>query len=240
MNRIHISTALLAAVLGVVATAPKAAADDYNKKVIATFSEAVEVPGGVTLQPGTYVFKLQDSQNDRHIVLIQNQRENHTFAQVFATNDFRLVPKGKVQFRFWETPAGQPKALRAMFWPGDRYGQAFMYKRGRATQITQAQTTHEEVPVEPSAEPSPAPTPQQPAAVAQNTPPPAPEAAPAPVEAAPAPTPAPEQAPALVAQNTPPPTTLPQTASNMPLLALLGFLSVGISFVLGAFVKRVS
>jgi LPXTG-motif cell wall-anchored protein len=243
MNRIHISTALFAAVLGVVATAPKATADDYNKKVIATFSESVEVPGGVTLQPGTYVFKLQDSQNDRHIVLIQNQRENHTFAQVFATNDFRLVPKGKVQFQFWETPAGQPKALRAMFWPGDRYGQAFMYKRGRATQITQAQTTREEVPVEPAAEPAPAPAPQQPATIAQNTPPPPPETTPAPVEAAPAPTPAPEQAPALVAQNTPPPpppAALPQTASNVPLLALLGFLSVGISFVLGAFVKRVS
>ena len=242
MNRIQISTALLAAALGVVAVAPKAAADEYNKKVVATFSEAVEVPGGITLQPGTYVFKLQDSQSDRHIVLIQNQRENHTFAQVFATNAFRVVPKGKVQFTFYEAPAGQPKALRTMFWPGDHYGQAFMYKRERATQIASTQTTHEEVPAEPAAEAAPAPAPEPaPAEGAQNTPPPAAEPAPAPAEvaAAPAPAPAPEPAPApaLVAENTTP-ATLPQTGSSLPLLALLGFFSIAAGLAFGAFVKR--
>src|SRR5580658_7552831 len=107
MSPIKISTALFAAVLGVIAVAPKAAADDYDKKVVATFADPVEVPGGVTLQPGTYVFKLQDSQNDRHIVLIQNERENHTYAQIFATNDFRLKPTGKVQIQFAESVAGQ-------------------------------------------------------------------------------------------------------------------------------------
>ncbi len=148
MNRLQTSTALLAAVLGFTALAPKAGADPYDKKVIATFAEPIEVPGGITLQPGTYVFKLQDSQNDRHIVLIQNQRENHTYAQVFATNAFRTVQKGKVQFTFWEAPAGQPKAIRTMYWPGDNYGQSFMYKRARATQIASAQTTKEEVATE--------------------------------------------------------------------------------------------
>jgi hypothetical protein len=148
MSPIKISTALFAAVLGVIAVAPKAAADDYDKKVVATFADPVEVPGGVTLQPGTYVFKLQDSQNDRHIVLIQNERENHTFAQVFAANNVRIVRKGKVQIMFWESPAGQPKALRALFWPGDTSGQEFLYKRDRANQITQTQSGHEQVPVD--------------------------------------------------------------------------------------------
>jgi hypothetical protein len=179
-------------------------------------------------------------------VLIQNKRENHTYAQVFATNAFRVVPKGKVQFTFWEAPAGQPKALRTMYWPGDSYGQSFMYKRGRATEIAKVQTTKEQVPAEEAAaEPAPAPAPEPapaPAEVAQNTPPPAPEPAPAPVEAAPAP--APEQAaepapapPAVVAENTTP-AALPQTASNMPLLFLIGLFSVAFSFVLGAFAKR--
>ncbi len=243
MIRYQISVSLVAAVLGVIAVAPKAAADEYNKKVVATFAEPIEVPGGITLQPGTYVFKLQDSQNDRHIVLIQNERENHTFAQVFATNAFRVVPKGKVQFTFYEAPAGQPKALRVMFWPGDNYGQAFMYKRERATQIASAQTTHEEVPAEPAeaAAPAPTPAPEPAAVVAENTPAPAPEPAPAPVEAAPAPPapePAPAPAPAVVAENTAP-ATLPQTASNVPLLALAGLLSIGFAFVLGVFAKRI-
>jgi len=242
MIRFQIPIALVAAVLGVVAVAPKANADEYNKKVIVTFAEPVEVPGGVTLQPGKYVFKLQDSQNDRHIVLIQNERENHTFAQVFATAAFRVVPKGKVQFTFYESAAGQPKALRTMFWPGDNYGQSFMYKRERATQIAATQTTREEVPAEPeeaAAAPTPAPAPEpapEPApVVADNTP--APEQAPAPVEAAPASEPAPAPAPAVVAEATTP-ATLPQTAGNMPVLLLAGLLSIGFAFALGAFTKR--
>lgn len=245
MSRLQISTALLAASLGFTAVAPQAVADPYDKKVIATFAEPIEVPGGITLQPGTYVFKLQDSQNDRHIVLIQNQRENHTYAQVFATNAFRTVQKGKVQFTFWEAPAGQPKALRTMYWPGDNYGQSFMYKRDRATQIASTQTKKEEVPAEtteaaaaPAPEPEPAAEPvPAPAEVAQNTPPPAPEPAPAPVEAAPAPAPEPAPPAAVVAENTTP-AALPQTASNVPLLLLIGLFSVAFSFVLGAFAKR--
>lgn len=253
MSRLQISTALLATVLGVTGLTPKAAADPYDKKVIATFAEPVEVPGGVTLQPGTYVFKLQDSQNDRHIVLIQNQRENHTYAQVFATNAFRVAQKGKVQFTFWEAPAGQPKALRTMYWPGDNYGQSFMYKKGRATQIAQVQTTKEEVPAEETAAATAAPAPEPapaPAEVAQNTPPPAPEPAPEQAAAEPAPAPAPEPAaqpapepapaPAVVADNRPAPAALPQTASNLPLLFVVGLFTVAFSFVLGAFAKRLS
>lgn len=148
MNILKISTPLIALILGITAAVPKMAADQYDKKTVITFSDQVEVPGGVTLAPGTYVFKLQDSQNDRHIVLVQNERENKTYAQIFATNAFKLQPKGKVQTMFWETPAGQPRALRAMFWPGERYGQAFLYKTDRANQLTSEQPDHEKVPTE--------------------------------------------------------------------------------------------
>jgi len=243
MIRFQISTALIAAALGLAAIVPTASADQYDKKIVATFAEPIEVPGGITLQPGTYVFKLQDSQNDRHIVLIQNKRENHTYAQVFAINDFRLNPKGKVQIEFSEAPAGQPRAIKAIFWPGDRYGQAFEYK-GSKTEIAQTQTTQQETTTVAAAEPAPAPepepavTPQEPVETAQNTPPPAPEPAPVVTTPEPAPEPAPAPAPAVVAENTTP-AVLPQTASNIPLLALIGFLSIGLGFVLSAFTKRI-
>jgi len=239
MIRFQLSTALIAAALGVVAIAPTVSADQYDKKVIATFAEPVEVPGGITLQPGTYVFKLQDSQNDRHIVLVQNKRENHTYAQIFATNDFRLKPKSKVQIQFAETIAGQPTRIKAIFWPGDSYGQAFEYKKEVVAQVAQTQTVVQPVPVEAAAA-APAPEAVQETQVetAQNTPPPAPEQAPA-VTAAPEPEPAPAPAPAVVADNTTP-AVLPQTASNMPLLALLGFLSVGFALLLTAFTKRIN
>jgi LPXTG-motif cell wall-anchored protein len=54
----------------------------------------------------------------------------------------------------------------------------------------------------------------------------------------PEPEPQPAPAPAVVAENTTP-AALPQTASNRPLLALIGFLSVGFGFVLSAFGKRI-
>ena len=55
--------------------APGAKADDWNRKTVITFSGPVEIPGvhlkgwGV-LPAGTYVFKILDSQSDRHIVQI--------------------------------------------------------------------------------------------------------------------------------------------------------------------------
>jgi hypothetical protein len=148
MSILKISALFIAVVLGITVAAPKVAADQYDKKMVVTFADPVEVPGGVTLEPGTYVFKLQDSQNDRHIVLVQNERENKTFAQIFATAAFKLQPKDKVSTMFWETPAGQPRALRAIFWPGDRYGQAFLYKADRANQLTGEQPDHAKVPTE--------------------------------------------------------------------------------------------
>jgi LPXTG-motif cell wall-anchored protein len=232
MNRIQISTVLFAAVFGIVAAAPKASADEWNKKTIVTISEPMEVPGA-KLEPGKYVFKLADSQSDRHIVMIQNEREDKTYATILAIPNYRVQPTGTSRFLFWETPAGQPKALRAWFYPGDNFGQEFMYKpERRGTQITQA--THQEAPAAPeaAAQPAPPPAPQEPVVVAQETPPPPPPPA-APVQAAPAP----EPEPAVVAENNTP-RELPQTGSNIPLLAMLGAFSVGIAFVLGAFAKR--
>lgn len=239
MNRLYLSTAMLAAAVGFVAVAPNASADQWDRKTIITTTEPIEVPGAL-LQPGTYVFKLADTTDaSRHTVIIQNERENHTYATILAIPNYRLKPTGKTRFMFWETPAGQPKALRAWFYPGDNMGQEFAYKKERATEISQ--TTHTEVPQQPqvaAVEPAPAPAPEaapEPAPVetAQNTPPPAPE----PPAAEPAP--APEPAPVEVAQNNTP-AELPQTASNIPLLALAGFACVGLSLMIGTFVKRLS
>ena len=59
---------------------PAARADEWNRKTTMNFSEPVEIPGvhlkgwGV-LPAGTYVFKILDSQADRHIVQIFNADE---------------------------------------------------------------------------------------------------------------------------------------------------------------------
>jgi hypothetical protein len=212
---------LLAACAGFVAAtlAPSARADEWNKRTIITVSEPIQVPH-MTLPAGTYVFKLLDSPSNRDIVQIFNKEETHLYTTILAIPNYRLEPSGKTVLTFWETPPGQPKALRAWFYPGDLYGQEFAYPKSTATQI--AAVSHAPVPTTEAEKPAelsqaPVTTTQPPAEVAQNTPPPAPEQ-----PAVEQPAPAPEPAPA------PAPQELPKTASPLPLLGLLGLGSLSL------------
>lgn len=116
------------------AIAPNAYADQWNKRTILTVNEAIQVPNKV-LQPGKYVMKLLDSPSNRHIVQIFDENEQHLMTTVLAIPNYRLQPTGETQFGFWETPAGQPKALRSWFYPGDNFGQEFAYPKNEAMQI---------------------------------------------------------------------------------------------------------
>jgi len=135
----------LAATLGLASLvlAPGAMADQWNKKTYITVNEAVQVPGKV-LQPGRYVMKLLESQSNRHIVQIFNEREDQLQTTVLAIPNYRLQPTGKTEFQWWETAAGQPRAMRAWFYPGDNFGQEFAYPKSEAVAI--AKTTSENVP----------------------------------------------------------------------------------------------
>jgi hypothetical protein len=114
--------------------APALHADEWNKRTILTVNEPIQVPGK-TLEPGQYVMKLLDSPSNRHIVQIFDKNEQHLITTVLAIPNYRLEPTGKTQFGFWETPAGQPKALRSWFYPGDNFGQEFAYPKNEAMQI---------------------------------------------------------------------------------------------------------
>lgn len=227
MINFRLTTALFAAAIGTVALAPNAGADEWDKLTRVTINAPVEVPGTV-LAPGKYVFKLVDSSSDRHIVTIQNDRQNHTFATIMAINDYRVVPTGKTVFTFWETPEGQPKAIRDWFYPGDNYGQEFVYHK-KFTQVSQV-TQQAETPPPPAPQ-AEAPAPAPPPEVAENTPPPPP--APAPQAEQPAPQAAPET-------PAPAPKTIPQTASNIPLLAMLGFGCLGMALGIRVLARRLS
>src|SRR5580704_17265299 len=125
-----------------VAIAPSARADEWNKKTILTVNETIQVPNQV-LPPGKYVIKLLDSPSNRHIVQIFNEDETHLITTILAIPNYRLEPTGKTQFSFWETPPGQPKALRAWFYPGDNFGQEFAYPKTAA--VSFAAVTHTSV-----------------------------------------------------------------------------------------------
>jgi len=112
-------------------------ADPYNKRTVVTINEPVIIAGvqTVTLQPGTYVIKLLNHVTNRNIVLFYNEREDKLFATVMAINNYRLFPTEKTVLKYWETPRGNPPALRAWFPAGERWGQEFVYPKGLAAKI---------------------------------------------------------------------------------------------------------
>src|ERR1041385_8153196 len=104
----------------------RAQADQWDKKTVLTVDQPFQVKERL-LQPGTYVFKLLNSNSDRHIVQIFNGDQTQIIDTVLAVPNYRLQPTGKSQFSFWETPPGTVKALHAWFYPGDNFGQEFPY-----------------------------------------------------------------------------------------------------------------
>lgn len=108
--------------------------DEWDKKTIFTFNAPVEVPGKV-LTPGSYVFKLLDTQADRHIVQVFDKDQNHLIGTFLTIPDYRMKPADKPLLTFEERAAGAPEAIKSWFYPGDDYGNEFVYPKARATQL---------------------------------------------------------------------------------------------------------
>lgn len=194
-------TLLTLAFAAVVFTiAPRASADEWDKKTVVTFADSVEVPGKV-LAPGTYVFKLADVEGDRQLVQIFNADQSKLVTTVMAIPDYRLNPTDNTAISFEERPSGRPEAVRDWFYPGDNNGVAFVYPK---SDMLMASTPEPAAPVPPVAatEPAPAPPAPTPVVVVQQ-------------EEVVA-----EAVPAEPVNSTP--TTLPHTAGNFMLLPLLG------------------
>lgn len=141
----RLSTATLFAVpLALVAlTTTPVFGDDHDKKTDITLSQPVQVPGGVVLQPGTYMFILEDSASSRHIVEIKSEDGKQLYAMMFTTRANRVKRTGDTVLTYYEMPAGQPVALRQWFWPGDYDGQEFLYPHDQA--VTMNPTSKEKV-----------------------------------------------------------------------------------------------
>jgi len=218
---------------------PAAKADEWNRKTVMTFSGPVEIPGvhlkgwGV-LPAGTYVFKILDSQSDRHIVQIFNADETQVYATILAIPNYRLKATNKTVITFRERPAGEPEALRAWFYPGRNWGEEFVYPKAKAVELAKTTNTPvlflaAEIPVEVEV---PIKTADEAVVVQLKQ---------APIMAI---KPTGEEV-ELAAVVTPPPAAtevamaeLPQTASWLPLIALFGLLALGGAWVLRLVQKR--
>lgn len=202
-NRVASLLALTAVLLGAL-IAPNVRADEWDKRTVFTFNEPIQVPGTV-LPAGTYVFKLADDAGDRKIVQIFNADETQVIATILAISDSRDTPSDKTIVTFDERPLGEPEALQSWFYPGDTDGLAFVYPKQKATQL--AQVNSKPVPSMPDEVTEPAAL--RTASVTQ-------------VPAAPA-------TPVILASTTKVVEVeeLPQTASPLASIALLGVIFLG-------------
>jgi hypothetical protein len=211
-------------VLCALATPSALMADEWNKATELTFSEPVEVPG-LVLPAGTYWFTLADSDSDRNIVEIWDADRMHLVTTILAIPDYRLQPTGKTVIHFEERPSDSPEAIHSWFYPGANYGEEFVYPKARATVL--AKQTGRPVLSMPDTQPSEAKQIKQ-----------------TPVKAV---TPSGEEIEVAevvvsqpVTQAAAAPTSLPKTASFLPLLALAGFLSLGVGFSIRKAARSIS
>jgi hypothetical protein len=199
---------------------PSVRAGELDKRTIVTLNAPVEVPGAYgpeVLPAGTYVFKVVESMSNRHIVQIFNPAEDFLYATILAIPNYRLHPTGKTVITFKEMAAGQPEAIRAWFYPGRDWGEEFVYAKPRAVELSKAANQ----PV--------LATPTEMAKAPAET-----------LQSAPVETVKPNGESTQMAEMTPPPAVLPQTASWLPLMGLLGLLSLGAGLTLSLISKRVA
>jgi len=223
----------LAALVGIVPMY----AGQWDKDTTVTFARSIELPG-IMLPPGTYVFRLLDVPGNRHVVQVFNADATYLYTTILALPNLRLKPTGETVMRFDEARIGAPEPMRAWFYPGDSFGQEFVYPHKRAAEL--AATTHVPVLAAPM---TPAETPEEliNEAVVEVTPggeeittPFVTEETPVIAEALPAAEPAPEPAPQAA------PAELPKTASPVPILLLIGFGSLGMAAGVRAIAKAVA
>jgi hypothetical protein len=228
-------TALMSAIL-----IPSAQADDWNRKTLVTFRGPVEIPGvhltgWAVLPAGTYVFKILDSQSDRHIVQIFDKDETTIYATILAIPNYRLQATDQTVITFRERPAGQPDALRAWFYPGRNWGEEFVYPKAKALELarianTPVLFTEAEIPAEAAA---PIQSADEPVVIALKQ---APIMAAKPtgeeVEMAEVVTPPPAETDVAMAP------ALPRTASTLPGMFLFGLLALGAAFAVRGVAQR--
>lgn len=231
MNRLKVVILFFSLALLILAIPATVSGDERNLTTRVTFNQPVEVPGSGSqvLPAGTYVFRLLNSLSDRHVVQIFNADQTHVFTTILAIPNYRERATNETVMTFRERAAGEPQAIRSWFYPGRQNGHEFVYPKFRAVQLAKIVN-------EPVLATTIDITPDTPIETI----------AAAPIVAI---RPTGEEVPVTeVVRATPPAQRpvdtrvsdeeLPQTASPLPLLGLMGLLSLGTGWALRRIAKR--
>jgi hypothetical protein len=138
MIRNRLMTAAGASAMLLTMSATPAPAQPLDSRTEFTFNQPVEMPG-VTLPPGTYVFRFVDATSGRKVMQVQaKDASNKTYGMFMTISAQRPRPSDDAELRFLETPAGQPAAVKTWWYPGNTIGREFIYPRSQAVRLAKA------------------------------------------------------------------------------------------------------
>jgi len=128
-----VATALAFAAVAAIASGVAAQETNVSERTFLTFSSAVEMPG-LTLQPGTYVFKLADTPS-RNVVQVWDREEKNMMGHWLFVQAERpeVTDQNVVMFR--ETREGATPAVQFWYFPGEKIGKEFIYPKDQAERI---------------------------------------------------------------------------------------------------------
>src|SRR5262245_11692234 len=114
-------------------------AQTIDKKVYFTFSGPVEIPG-TTLPAGKYLFHLADPDTGRQVLQVQSADGKKVYGMFFSMPAQRPTPPDEAEVRFMETASGSPAVISTLWYAGERSGRELIYPREQALRI--AKTTN--------------------------------------------------------------------------------------------------
>ncbi len=128
------SVALLACVMEAPSTA-----QTLDKRTLFTFSGPISMPG-VTLPAGKYLFRLANPESGTNVVQVLNADGTKPYGMFFAMRAERFEPASTPEVRFMETGAGMPAAIKTWWYPGERSGYEFVYPKEQARRLARGAT----------------------------------------------------------------------------------------------------
>ena len=132
------SACAAAMLLTMSATPARAQGGPMDSRTEFTFNQPIELPG-VTLPAGTYVFRFVDATTGKKVMQVQaKDASSKTYGMFMTISAQRPKASDDAELRFLETPAGQPKAVKTWWYPGNTIGREFIYPKSQALRLAKA------------------------------------------------------------------------------------------------------
>src|ERR1700751_2413118 len=117
---------MMAAGIAALCFSLPARADENTKLTYLSSSKRGHLPG-VTLPAGRYRFELADPVESRRVVKVQSEDGKQQLALLLSMQNQLREPAKDPVVLFMETTEGQPDAVKAWVYPGERIGYEFIY-----------------------------------------------------------------------------------------------------------------